>query len=861
MATRNLVPRNSGEGSIGKISKAWATGVFDNLYIRGLEFSMDQPLSSSDNVEFASGNFVNGLTLDGVDVQKLGTSILEVQSGAAEFCFFSDLSNNAGIEEKFFYDTPNAETYLSGVTVDTASDLKVYFEWDGPNESYMGSAKINGEEIPKSNINQIGDGTRRFRGYIDGINAAGLTNITGEANGRTSVLPITELGGGPTPVNILIDEIQNATPKNGQRLGTTDLKQGDSINIYVDFDRDDVNLIKVYDFGLAEEIDYANYNLQNIGSNYRATIPVTVSNRNGNLSVAIQAIDDFGSTGELKESSDFNHLSGTRSLDQTYPQIQASDPSSYNGRQDGLREGESVNFNNNILNWSNGTDSVEYTELSSNISIENPNLFQLSKKVNYVDGIFSNQDNLEIFAIRTSNGATDKEYVNIKIANGPVIVEASMDSLASSSTSPHIIGTSEVKSGDTVNSSIEINGKGVDLNQIEISIHNNGISDGSQTSYSSNYSKSTLPNGNFRFLVPIKVFGQLGSSSRDGDQAATFTVKNNFGTLSDSFTTSDTAKVHNATFPSIQIQDVLYPSNQDAIKSSEFAEVENLISNFDQIFYSSPNNQLSIDNPNQQEGLKIARYLSGDYNIDIDGGQNNFKISATRSANGAVTEKFKIVNIANSPLTININNLNSKLKTSTSAVSDNFNLTTNQLMIQSPSLSLDPNQTNPSSLTQTASGTGKFSNAYRITVEDSNSKGTFNWLVSATNLAGITTTTIGTNPSYTLEGFNSRTIIASPNSIGAGLAPVGTTITNASNVSFENVSEGGTAPNGGTIYAYESYSDGIQLDNSYDINNKFTVCDSSGVADSNGDHVFNLDKLNRSANSSTTNPATFIVSE
>ncbi len=182
-------------------------------------------------------------------------------------------------------------------------------------------------------------------------------------------------------------------------------------------------------------------------------------------------------------------------------------------------------------------------------------------------------------------------------------------------------------------------------------------------------------------------------------------------------------------------------------------------------------------------------------------------------------------------------------------------------MIQSPNLSLDPNQANPPSLSQTASGTGKFSNAYRITVEDSNSKGTFNWVVSATNLAGITTTTIGTNPTYTLEGFNSRTIIASPNSIGAGLAPVGTTITNASNVSFENVSEGGTASNGGTIYTYQSYSDGIQLDNSYDINNKFTVCDSSGVTDSNGDHVFNLDKLNRSANSSTTNPATFIVSE
>ena len=64
-----------------------------------------------------------------------------------------------------------------------------------------------------------------------------------------------------------------------------------------------------------------------------------------------------------------------------------------------------------------------------------------------------------------------------------------------------------------------------------------------------------------------------------------------------------------------------------------------------------------------------------------------------------------------------------------------------------------------------------------------------------------------------------------------------------------------------SIYTYQSYADGIQLDNSYDENNKFTVCDSNGVTDSDGDHVFNLDKLNRAANSSTSNPATYVLSE
>ena len=52
-----------------------------------------------------------------------------------------------------------------------------------------------------------------------------------------------------------------------------------------------------------------------------------------------------------------------------------------------------------------------------------------------------------------------------------------------------------------------------------------------------------------------------------------------------------------------------------------------------------------------------------------------------------------------------------------------------------------------------------------------------------------------------------------------------------------------------------------QLDNSYDLDNKFTVCDSLGVTNSNGDHIFNLDKLNRAANTAVNNPAQFAVSE
>ena len=859
MATRNLVPRNSGEGGVGRPTKAWATGVFDNLYISGLSISMDQNVRTTDDVVFASGDFTDGLTINGVDVATSVESIEQTLEESAPFIFFSDAIDNQGITNKDYYQTPTANTQLSGVTVAVAEDMRFTLQWDGPNDEYIGTAKINGQDIPFNNITELGTDTRRFEGFIDNLNVEGLTGITGEANGREIVIPLTELGSGPAPINILIDSLENATPKPGELLGTTHLKQGDSINVYVDFNRSDIQSIKVHDHGLAQEIDFANYNLQDLGGTYRATIPVTVSNRNGTQSVAVQAIDDFGSTGELKEAIDFAHASGSRELDQDYPNIIANDPSLYNGRTDGLREGESTTFTNNISNWVNGIDYISYTSLSNYISINNSGDFENTKTVNYIDGIYSNVDNVEIYAVRTGNGATDTDRVNVKVANGPVIVSTQMDSLASSATAPHIIGTSQVKAGDIVNSKVEVDGNGVSINDISIQVVDQGISDGQ--SYSSSYSKSTLPNGNFEFLVPLNVCGTLGSAMCDGFQSATFKARNNFGTESDPATTTDIAEVHNSTVPSISFGAALYPNSQGAIKSTESATVENIAVNQDIISYTSPNNQLTVSNSSTYETNKNVLYSSGGYNIEGDGGANNLKITATKTSNGAVRESYKIVNIANTPLTISINNLASKLKTSTSSTSDNFNFSTSQLMLSAPTLSVDPNQTSPSSLSQTASGTGKLSNAYSLTVTDADTKGTFNWVVSATNLAGIETTSISTNPTYTLEGFTSRTVIASPNSIGAGLAPIGTTVTNPNNITFENVSEGGTAPNGGTIYTYENLADGIQLNSSFDVNNKFVICDSNGLTDADGDHVYNLDKLNRAANSSTTNPATFIISE
>jgi hypothetical protein len=985
MATRNLVPRNSGEGGVGRLGKPWATGYFDNLFIGDLEFSMDQNLTTQDSVEFLSGNFISGLTLDGVDVASLGTSVSQVQSGAAEFVFFSDVLDNIGVTNKTYYNTPDPNLYLSSVEVTTAEDLRVEMQWDGPNDDYMGSAYIEGQQIPFGNIQQLGDNTRRFIGFIDNLNIEGKTELSGEANGRTIIIPLSEAGGGPEAVDIRIDPITAATPKPGENIGSTHLKQGDSLNVYVDFDTNDVSSIKVLGSGLAQQINFANYSLVESNGIFTATIPITVSNvSNGSHGVAVQAVNAFGSTGDAISSEVFVHGSGTRDVDQIYPSISASNPTSYNGRTDGLREGESTTFNNSISNWNSSSDLVSYTT-SNDISITDPAVFQSVKTVDYVQGIYNNSNNITISASKTSNGATDTDSIKVKIANGPQITGASLQSIASSATSPHSIGTSEIKAGDTVQSEIFIDGKGTSINNISLSVRSEGVSNGSQTSYSSSYSKTTLSDGSYKFTVPINVYGSIGSSTRDGSQPAAFIARNNFGTLSDKFTTSDTATLNNGSVPYLNLLGIDYPINQSALKNSESATINFEKNNVDTLYIDDNNlggsgelnfstnsqfdneleyygnwvvrqllNQpggyvrvtmtgpyagaythlrlniinyggtasistsgttLIVNYPKRQNGWpyngpiinfinsqpnlsavassgvnlnhsglqptsgstqtvsinttpqlssngyalvkKEVFRLGGSYNISV----NNFILSGTKTSNGITIERQDIVNIANTPLTLSINNLASKLSSSPSGISDQFYLQSSQLMLNSPTLSLDSSQSNQPVLVINSSGTGETSNSYTITVSDSNTKGTFSWSITATNLAGITTNSISTNPNYTLAGFSSRTINASPNSLGAGLADIGTTVSNTSSVTFENVSEGGTAPNGGTIYTYQSYSDGIQLDNSYDVNNKFTICNSSGLTDSDGSFVFNLDKLNRSANTSTSNPASFVISE
>ena len=806
----------------------------------------------------ASGSLLQG------EVSNL-SGVLDLSSSSS-FMFFHDLNNNTGPTFKTYYDTPTQDIFLSGVMVDSLEDIRATIRWDGPDSHYMGTGYINNQKIPLSNVTEIGDGTRRFEGYLDNLDLEGQTVLTGSANGVTGKIPIIDLGAGPIASNITIDQISNSTPKAGEQQGTTALKAGDQVDAFVTYDfsiyLDQLqypDTIEVKDEGLADHIGFTSYNLVDNGNGTRtATIPVTVSDRNGDLGIKVRAINNLGSTGEFQSSTDFPGADDSRLLDQLYPTITASNPTSYNGRSDGLREGESTTFTNSIANWDPANDTILYTALTannSNVSISNPNSFGDPKNVSYVDGVFSNAANVNISTLRVANGATDSEDVTVKVANGPEITSLAISNQAKSAVAPNIIGASEIKGGDVIDVVANIDTQGELANSIQIRVFNEGISNGS--SFNS-YSSSLVAGDVYEYIIPVTV---TPSASRNGLQSAKIEAKNQYGTLSDPKTSSNQITV-NQTTPTVSISSVGYPGSQQAIKNSESATVSNSVTGEDSVLYESPSvggsGQLNVSNPTLNEASKIVDYQAGGYNIT----SNNFKITATKTSNGAVTVAETIVNIANDALELSITSLASSLESSPNGISDNFNLNSDQKFLSIPVLSTDPSQSPASQLTSSSSGTDEQSNKYTINVKDVDQKGTFNWAVNAQNLAGITTTTILINPSYTLEGFSPRTVASNPSTaLGRGLFPIGTTISDPNNVVFENIAEGGSGPNGGTIYSYKSFSAGTQLVDSMDFNDQFAVCNSAGVTSVNGDFCYNLDKVIRDGNSSTQFPAQANIKE
>ena len=600
---------------------------------------------SGDIISGKTGVFTESLTISGFPVLT-GVStdpvfkVLKSQvslNSASSFVFFSDAINNLGATFKAYNPTPVADVYLSDVVVDFANDMKISIRWDGPPDDYMGTGYINDIEIPTSNVAELGDKTRRFEGYLDNLDLAGETLISGSANGRTGYINLFEIGVGILAEDISIAAVNTAIPSPGSNLGTTHLKNGDIVDIEVVYDANNFfhplqvpASINIYNEALAQQSTHTNlaWHDSPLGAGFSGvTLSVLVSDRDGDLGVCIDSTNNAGVVAAKQCSTEFAGPNRTRPVDNVAPTI-------------------------------------------------------------------------------------------------------------------------------------------------------------------------------------------------------------SFGTVN-------------------------YPINQGALKLNETATVNHTISDADTYSYSSNIGELNITSLTLYESAKSVSRINGDYNVS----NNNFNVTATKTTNGIIVSSATNVKIANTPLQLNITNLNGNIQSGpVPGATYNFNLNSDQIFNAAPSLLLDASQNPISFLIHSSEGTSPTSNSFQLTVGDADEKGLFDWIVLAVNLAGLITNTVSP-ASYVLAGFGQREVSSSATSLGAGLAPIGSVVSNPNNIIFENASEGGSGPNGGTTYSYQAYPNGTQLDNSYDVDNKFTVCDQNGSTNTNGDFVFNLDKLNRAANTSTSNPAKFIIEE
>jgi hypothetical protein len=267
----------------------------------------------------------------------------------------------------------------------------------------------------------------------------------------------------------------------------------------------------------------------------------------------------------------------------------------------------------------------------------------------------------------------------------------------------------------------------------------------------------------------------------------------------------------NNTYPTVTISSVTYPTGQQALKNSEQATVINSASNYDIITYSSSNSELNVSNSSVFESNKVVTRIAGDYNVSV----NNFRISATRNANGSITILDKIVQIANVDPVINITEQYTRLISSPTGYQSWIKLISNQKLIQTPTLTI------PQGIwANNFSSSDNVTWTRNISVSDSDIKGTYNYTsMSAKNLAGKVVTLITGDGQYVLGGFSSRRITFPA---FQSTMPIGTSVENVSKLSVVDLS--------GNIYVYQSTQDNNKITFTIIDGNKIMLTDQSVVA-------------------------------
>lgn len=287
--------------------------------------------------------------------------------------------------------------------------------------------------------------------------------------------------------------------------------------------------------------------------------------------------------------------------------------------------------------------------------------------------------------------------------------------------------------------------------------------------------------------------------------------------------------------PGITFGSITYPVGQTALKGTEAATVANTVVSYDTIQYSSA--QLTIAAPTVYASAKGVTRLTGTYNVSTD----NFQITATRRANGAVTVASIVVAIADATPIITVTTPAARLRSGGS----------NGTAVQSHVITISSDQALETIPTMNAPegtwvGAGFVANAAKtsftrtLNVADSNAKGVFAWnSLVVKSRSGILINTISTGANYTLGGFVFRTLTvpAFPNREAA----LGTEVALTAKLRCTNLSKGQA---GSLNTTYQN-----NLSNVVD---RYTITGPTGVLNPTGNLWYNSDGANATSNTSGT---------
>jgi len=410
----------------------------------------------------------------------------------------------------------------------------------------------------------------------------------------------------------------------------------------------------------------------------------------------------------------------------------------------------------------------------------------------YVDIVVDDQKMEETITLVSSTGTEATVHLDLLIG-GPEVSAFTIGSLPD--------GQTELKEGDVVSVSGVVSNDATSVKVLNsgVSIDSHNLSIGEEDSGGA---------GSRTFSGSVTV------SSLSGSLVAQAVGTNMLGTEGDAFDSNSVTL--NQTHPSIGAATYSYPGTQEAIKESESVGIDVTITDADDYDYSAAAG-LSIDSPSDYSVSKTVTREDEtiQYSVDAD----LLTITATKESNGAVTVKTFSINVVNTPPSAALSFVGNPARLRSDANGETYKLqiTPNQPLLNAPDALMSA--ANAGEFTGNWSTSGQ-NYRHNFKVVDTDLRGVHNWDgLIITGLSGIQASTITSGSIYEIGGFLARTLTIPAL---AQFASIGAFVSDFSKVRA----------------MYVGADELVRQVDLAQVVKAFTIVDSGGALDNNGDHLF-----------------------